>query len=296
MCLSFLIINQKGTNMKKLSLLFLCFYIISTALDVKAQIVTPQASPKGSITQKVGLTDFTIIYSRPSVKGRIIFGDLVPYGQTWRTGANESTKISFSEDIIVEGQTIKAGEYAIYTVPNKDTWDFIFYKNTTHWGNPDVWKEDEVALRVKLKPTTIAKVESLTFDFANITNNGADIILSWDIVSVSLKISVNTEAKVMKSIESTLAGPSANDYYSAGRFYLESGKDANQAYLWLHKANEMSPKFFMLRQEALALAKLSRYKDAITVANKSIEMAKEAKNEEYVKMNTKDIEKWSKMK
>lgn len=282
--------------MKKLSLLFLCFYIISTALDVKAQIVTPQASPKGSITQKVGLTDFTIIYSRPSVKGRIIFGDLVPYGQTWRTGANESTKISFSEDIIVEGQTIKAGEYAIYTVPNKDTWDFIFYKNTTHWGNPDVWKEDEVALRVKLKPTTIAKVESLTFDFANITNNGADIILSWDIVSVSLKISVNTEAKVMKSIESTLAGPSANDYYSAGRFYLESGKDANQAYLWLHKANEMSPKFFMLRQEALALAKLSRYKDAITVANKSIEMAKEAKNEEYVKMNTKDIEKWSKMK
>ncbi|HMG13886.1 MAG TPA: hypothetical protein VK590_00495 [Saprospiraceae bacterium] len=99
-----------------------------------------------------------------------------------------------------------------------------------------------------------------------------------------------------KSIETTLAGPSAADYYNAGRFYLESGKDLNQAYSWLHKSNEMNPKFFMLRQEALALAKLGKYKEAITVANKSIDMAKEAKNEEYVKMNSKDIENWSKMK
>ncbi len=282
--------------MKKLSLIVLAFCLFAITINTQAQIVTPQASPKSTVTQKAGLTDFTLIYSRPGVKGRVVFGDLVPFGQTWRTGANESTKISFNEDIMVDGKTLKAGDYAIYTVPNKDMWEFIFYKNTTHWGNPDVWKEEDVALRTKIKPTNINKVETLTFDFANVTNDGADLVLSWENTAISCKIGVNTEAKVTKAIETTLAGPTAGDYYSAGRYYLESGKDANQAYSWLHKANEMGPKFFMLRQEALALAKLGRYKEAITVANKSIDMAKEAKNDEYVKMNTKDIESWSKMK
>jgi tetratricopeptide (TPR) repeat protein len=122
------------------------------------------------------------------------------------------------------------------------------------------------------------------------------LILSWENTAVFCKIDLNTDSKVTKSIETALAGPSSNDYYSAGRYYLESGKDANQAYQWLHKANETSPKFYMLRQEALALAKLGRYKEATAIANKSIDLAKEAKNEEYIKMNTKDIEAWSKMK
>jgi len=164
--------------MKKLSTLVLAICLTAITINTQAQIVTPQQSPKSTLTQKVGLTDFTVIYSRPGVKGRVIFGDLVPFGQTWRTGANESTKFSFTEDIILDGKTLKAGDYAIYTVPNKDIWDFIFYKNTTHWGNPEVWKEEDVALRVKIKPATISKVETLTFDFANVTNNGADLVLS----------------------------------------------------------------------------------------------------------------------
>lgn len=284
--------------MKKLILpLFLVTTFVFSSLIINGQVTTPQPSPKGSITQRIGLTDFTLTYSRPSVKNRVIFGDLVPYGQVWRTGANESTKISFNEDIMIGSQTLKAGEYALYTLPNKDMWEIIFYKNTSFWGNPDPWNEADVALRFKSVPKNIpTKTETLTFDFANITNTSTDLILSWDNTAVFCKIDLNTDAKVTKSIETALAGPSANDYYAAGRYYLESGKDANQAYQWLHKANEISPKFYMLRQEALALAKLGRYKEATVVANKSIELAKEAKNEEYVKMNTKDIETWSKMK
>ncbi len=280
--------------MKKL---FLSIFTLLIGFGAQAQITTPQPSPKSTLMQKVGLTDFTITYSRPSAKSRIVFGDLVPYGEKWRTGANEATLIKFTDDITIEGQPLKAGEYAIYTTPDKFTFEWIFYKNTTSWGLPEEWNESEVALRIKTPVNMVnTKTETLTFDFDDLKNTSTSLRLSWENVMTSCKISVNPDAKVMKDIEKALGGPKAGDYYAAGRYYLENDKDANQAYQWLHKANEMSPKFWYLRQEALALAKLSRYKEAIEVAKKSLEMAKTEKNEDYVKMNTKDIETWSKMK
>ena len=283
--------------MKKSFLLLLLVFLFIVNSNTNAQVLSPQPSPKSTITQRVGLTDFTVTYSRPSMKGRVIFGDLVPFEELWRTGANESTKIKFTEDITIGSQSLKAGEYAIYTIPGKEVWEVIFYKNTSFWGNPDPWKEEDVAVRVKSVPLfETCKSQTFTIEFSNITNNSTELLLRWDYLSVPVKIMVDTDSKVLKSIETALAGPSANDYYNAGRYYLESGKDANKAYEWLHKANEMSPKFYMLRQEALALAKLGRYKDAAAVAARSTELAKEAKNEEYVKMNTKDIETWANMK
>ena len=289
-----LLTSKSKKFMKKLSLLVLAFLFIT---GLNAQIATPQPSPKSSITQRVGLTDFTLTYSRPSVKSRVVFGDLVPYGEKWRTGANESTVLKFNDDISIEGQPLKAGEYAIYSIPDKFNFEWIFYKNTSSWGIPEEWKEDEVALRVKTPVTMVnTKRETLTFTFDDITNTSSALTLSWENMITSCKITVNPDAKVMKDIEKALGGPKAGDYYAAGRYYLESDKDANQAYQWLHKANEMSPKFWYLRQEALALAKLNRYKEAIEVAKKSIELAKVEKNDDYVRMNTKDIETWSKMK
>ncbi len=277
--------------------LFLFLFVGLAIQGLNAQITTPQPSPKATIMQKIGLTDFTISYSRPSARSRMVFGDLVPYGEKWRTGANEATLLKISDDIMIEGQALKAGEYAIYTVPDKFNFEWIFYKNTTSWGLPEEWKEEEVALRVKTPVNMVNnKTETLTFDFDELRNTSAILKLTWENVTTACKITVNPDIKVMKDIEKALGGPKAGDYYAAGRYYLENDKDANQAYQWLHKANEVSPKFYYLRQEALALAKLNRYKEAIEVAKKSTEMAKTEKNEEYVKMNTKDIETWSKMK
>jgi tetratricopeptide (TPR) repeat protein len=277
--------------------LFLFLFVGLAIQGLNAQITTPQPSPKATIMQKIGLTDFTISYSRPSARSRMVFGDLVPYGEKWRTGANEATLLKISDDIMIEGQALKAGEYAIYTVPDKFNFEWIFYKNTTSWGLPEEWKEEEVALRVKTPVNMVNnKTETLTFDFDELRNTSAILKLTWENVTTACKITVNPDIKVMKDIEKALGGPKVGDYYAAGRYYLENDKDANQAYQWLHKANEMSPKFYYLRQEALALAKLNRYKEAIEVAKKSTEMAKTEKNEEYVKMNTKDIETWSKMK
>lgn len=282
---------------KYMKRLFLFLFVGLAIQGLNAQITTPQPSPKATIMQKIGLTDFTLSYSRPSARSRMVFGDLVPYGEKWRTGANEATLLKISDDIMIEGQALKAGEYAIYTVPDKFNFEWIFYKNTTSWGLPEEWKEEEVALRVKTPVNMVNnKTETLTFDFDELRNTSAVLKLTWENVTTACKITVNPDIKVMKDIEKALGGPKAGDYYAAGRYYLENDKDANQAYQWLHKANEMSPKFYYLRQEALALAKLNRYKEAIEVAKKSTEMAKTEKNEEYVKMNTKDIETWSKMK
>lgn len=280
--------------MKRMSLLF-CTFLFITGMN--AQINTPQASPKGTVSQQIGLTDFSITYSRPSAKGRVVFGDVVPFGKTWRTGANQATLFTVSDDVTIEGQELKAGKYALYTVPEKNTIEWIFYKNTTSWGLPEQWNDADVAIKVKTAfNTTANKTETLTFNFDELRNNSAVLKLSWDNMEGVCKIAVNTDNKVLKDIEKALAGPSANDYYAAGKYYYESDKDLNKSYEWIHKANEMSPKYFTLRQEALVLAKMKKYKEAVTVAQKSLELAKAAGSYEYVKMNTKDIADWSKMK
>ena len=277
-----------------MSLLF-CTFLFITGMN--AQISTPQASPKGTVSQQIGLTDFSISYSRPSAKGRVVFGDVVPFGKTWRTGANQATIFTVSDDVTIEGQELKAGKYALYTLPEKNTIEWIFYKNTTSWGLPEQWNDADVAIKVKTAfNTTANKTETLTFNFDELRNNSAVLKLSWDNMEGVCKIAVNTDNKVLKDIEKALAGPSANDYYAAGKYYYESDKDLNKAYEWIHKANEMSPKYFTLRQEALVLAKMKKYKEAVTVAQKSLEQAKAAGSDEYVKMNTKDIADWSKMK
>ena len=277
-----------------MSLLF-CTFLFITGMN--AQISTPQASPKGTVSQQIGLTDFSISYSRPSAKGRVVFGDVVPFGKTWRTGANQATIFTVSDDVTIEGQELKAGKYALYTLPEKNTIEWIFYKNTTSWGLPEQWNDADVAIKVKTAfNTTANKTETLTFNFDELRNNSAVLKLSWDNMEGVCKIAVNTDNKVLKDIEKALSGPSANDYYAAGKYYYESDKDLNKAYEWIHKANEMSPKYFTLRQEALVLAKMKKYKEAVTVAQKSLEQAKAAGSDEYVKMNTKDIADWSKMK
>ena len=272
--------------MKKI---LLSLFIAACTITATAQIKTPQPSPFSKITQKVGLTDVTLEYSRPGMRGRIIFGDLVPYGKTWRTGANANTKITFSTDITLDGKPLKKGTYAIYTIPNKKTWDVIFYSDASNWGTPKKWDTSKVAAQIK---TTIfpmpMKIETFTITFDDLTNDSAVMGLLWENVYIGVKFGVPTDTMVSKMITKTMNGPSAADMYAAAVYYLQVGKDIKQAQTWIEKAVEMTtdkPKFWYLRQQSLIHAKAGNKKGAIAAAKASLMHATKAGNAGYVKMN-----------
>ncbi len=279
------------------TLSFIFTFCLFVSVGLQAQIRTPQPSPSASFTQTVGLTEVSAEYSRPGVKGRTIFAEkgLVPYGQVWRTGANAATKISFSDDVKLQGKELKAGAYAVLTKPGATSWDVHFYKHDT--GNFGAYVERTPDLVVTVTPESLPiKVENFFITVGNITNNDADLMFVWDNTLVPVKLEVPTEAKAMASIEQTLAGPSANDYYAAGSYLFAAGKDLDKALKWVQKATHSdSPRFWQLRTESEILAALGRYQDAIQVAEKSKTLAMEADNAEYIKINTDNIKKWSAM-
>ncbi len=278
-----------------LSALLLAFFATANA-----QIKTPAPSPGCKITQDVGLIKVDVEYSRPSAKGRKIFGDLVPMGELWRTGANASTKVTFSDDASVGGVAIKKGTYALYTIPGDKDWTIIFYKDISIWGAPAAadFKEDEVAARFTATALPLRdQVETFTLNFNNLTNTGANLELSWENTKVLIPISVDTDGKVMAAIKTTMNGPAANDFYASARYYYEEKKDMNQALVWVDKALEKGgDKFWILRLKANILGELGRYKDAIAVAEKSTELANKEGNADYPRMNEKSIMEWSKKK
>ena len=280
--------------MKKI--LFLFALLLST-LTFQSQIVAPQPSPKCVLNQMVGLTDVEVEYSRPGLKGRNIFGDLVPFGKVWRTGANSNSTISFSEDVVIDGKTLKKGKYALFTIPKVESWEVIFYSKTDNWGNPEVWNESDVALKAAVVPQILNRnVENFTIDINNLDNNFGYLNISWEKTSVSLKFEVPTQKMAMASIDKIMAGPSSADYFSAAQFYLQSNGDLTKALTYVNKALELNKAtpFWYTKLKSLIQAKLGDKKGAIETAKISLASAKEAKNNDYVKMNEDNIAEWSK--
>ncbi len=264
---------------------------------IEAQVKTPQPSPKATVNQVVGLTDVSIDYSRPSMKGRTIFGDLVPFGKLWRTGANSNTTISFSDDVIIDGKTLKKGKYALYTTPKADSWDVIFYSDTDNWGTPEEWDETKVALKTSAKPETLSRtVESFTLAINNLDNNYAHLEISWEKTLVPVKFEVPTQKTAMASIDKALAGPTSGDYFSSAQFFYQSNGDLNKALEYINKAIDLNKEkpFWYYRQKSLIQAKLGDKKGAIESAKLSLTGATAAKNNDYVKMNNDSIAEWSK--
>lgn len=282
--------------MKKLFYLTALLLLVAYA-PALAQIKTPAPSPVCKVNQEVGLIKVDLEYSRPSAKGRKIFGELVPFGEMWRTGANAATKVTFSDDASVGGGKLPKGTYALYTIPGEKEWSVIFYKNTNFWGIPGKdYKEEDVAARVTVPAQSLRDaVETLTMNFNNLRNNGADLEISWEYTKVVVPITVDTDSKVMADIKATLDGPSAGAYYAAARYYYEEKKDMAQALAWVDKSLEKGgEKFWIVRQKALIQAELGRYKDAIATAEKSTELAKADGNSDYPRMNDKSIAEWKK--
>lgn len=277
--------------MKRVLLVLLMF---SGAL-MTAQIQTPAASPAGKIEQKVGLTDVSVEYSRPGMNGRTIFGDLVPYGQIWRTGANANTKITFSDDVKIDGKELKKGSYSIYTIPSEDSWQVIFYNTTDNWGVPQEWDESKVALKATAEVEKLPfDVETFTILINNLENDSAVLEFIWEDQLAALPFSVPTDSKTMASIERVMNGPTANDYFAAGSYYHDAGKDIEKAYMWVSKATDMAGEqaFWMLRKKSLIEADMGKKQEAIATAKRSLASAQKANNADYVKMNKESIAEW----
>ena len=280
--------------MKKL---FFALAILITHFSSEAQVKTPQASPRANVFQTVGLTDVEVNYSRPGAKGRPVFGNLVPFGKLWRTGANENTTVSFSDDVTIDGKTLKKGKYALYTVPRIESWDVIFYTTTDNWGLPQEFNEANVALRTTVKEESLSKpVESLTINIASLDANFAYLEIYWENSYVALKFEVPTQKTAIANIEKVLAGPTAADYNSAAQFIFQSNGDLTKALGYINKALDMSVEkpFWFNRLKSLILAKQGDKKAAIEAAKLSLEAAEAAKNQDYVKMNKDSIAEWSK--
>jgi hypothetical protein len=281
--------------MKKLVLFA---FALTLMFSVNAQIETPAPSPFSKVEQKVGLTDVTLEYSRPGMRGREVFGNLVPYGKLWRAGANKNTMITFSDAVVVDGTTLKAGSYAIFITPNEDSWDIIFYSDTNNWGAPKELDDTKIALKTTVKTMKMPMTaDTFTITIGNLTNNSAELGFVWENTMANVKFEVPTDAKVAAAIEKTMAGPSANDYYASAVYYMQEGKDLETAKTWMDKAMSMvkEPAFWQLRQQSLLYAKMGDKKNAIATAKKSLEGAKEAGNADYVKMNTDSLKEWGAM-
>ena len=265
-------------------------------ISANAQIKTPAPSPFSKVEQVVGLTDVTLEYSRPAMRGRTIFGNLVPFDKIWRTGANARTKITFSDDVTIEGDTLKKGTYAIFTKPAADSWEVYFYTDYAGGGAPRNWDDSKVALKTTAKTESMPMpVQSFTMSFDDLTDASAVIGMLWENTYVGVKFNVPTDAIASKSIESVMSGPSANDYNNAASYYRKNGKDLKQALIWSTKATELNKNaFWMMREKSLIHAAMGDKKGAIEAAKKSMEVAEKAGNAAYVKMNKESIANWSK--
>ena len=283
--------------MKKLmTLLLTALAVLVVSETAIAQINTPAPSPKIKMEQVVGLTTVSLEYSRPSVKGRNLFVDVEEFGKIWRTGANQATKITFSDDVKLEGKSVPAGTYALYSIPDATNWTIMLYKDTKLGGNVSKYDKTKELTRFNVKGYKRSSfVESFFIDISDLKDGGATMALKWGNFYVPFKLEVSFDEQVTKQIETALAGTTRGEYYSAASYYFKQGKDLNKAYEWVKKANELDQKYWQLRLQARIEAKLGNYKQAITTAGISSALAKKAGNMGYVKQNDKSIKEWKEM-
>jgi hypothetical protein len=267
---------------------FFCTIAIVIFCSAKGQsIKTPFPSPPQTIKQDFGISNIELSYSRPGVKGRKVFGDLVPFGKVWRTGANNATTINFADDVNIGNAKVPAGKYGLLTIPDKDNWTIIITKQTDVTSPADYKQENDV-VRVSVKPMAMRdKVETFTMQFANVKPSTCDLQMIWENTAVALPISTEVDAKVMKQITDVMDKDN-RPYFQAGLYYLDNNKDLNQAVAWFDKAIEQNPKaYWALHQKANALAKLGKKQEAKATAQKSMDIAREEKNDDYVRLNEK---------
>jgi hypothetical protein len=251
------------------------------------QLNTPQPSSTQEVKQNFGLSKIDLSYSRPGMKGRKIFGDLVPYDKVWRTGANSATTLTFGDDVTIGGTKIPAGKYGLLTIPNAAEWTVIITKQIDVTSLA-AYRQDQDIVRVKVTPVNLGfPVETFSILFGDVTGNSCNLQIIWDDIVVTVPITTDVDSKVSAQIKDLMEKDN-RPYYAAAMYYVDNGKDLNQALSWLEKSTAQNPEaFYMFYQKARVLAKLGKKQEALAVSNKSIELAKAAKNDDYVALNMK---------
>lgn len=269
--------------MKKLVLILISVFFVNL---LNAQINKPAPSPGTKAQFQVGLVNVSLDYAQPSTKGREIFGALIPYGKVWRTGANSSTKISFSGDVALGGNKLPAGDYALYSIPGEKEWTIIIYGNPKLWGAGNYNSENDV-FRFKVKPVALNDYhETLSIGFENYNANGADLVITWENTKVSFPVFVDSDDVIFKEIDDKLVNATgditAGTYFDAALFYYEKGKDLETALSWLDKAVALRPNaFWMVYYQAEVAFKLKQTGKAKASAESSLSMAKASKAGDY---------------
>jgi hypothetical protein len=273
-------------NTRAFSFVFLIYSVVFS------QVKTPALSPKSELTQIVGFTEMKIKFSRPSMRGRKIMGNLVNYGDIWRTGANSNTKITVSDDVMFGENKLSAGTYSILTRPGKKIWEVFFY--TEDWSLPKVWDSEKIALRLEIPLKNTNQVETFSIWIGDISNDSASLNLAWENSRIEMPFTVSTDDKTMASIKETMKGnPGHRDFYSAASYYLTTGRDLKKAEIWITKAVKENEYYFYYRTKAEIHAGLNKFKLAIEAANKSIKLAEKRGTKNLISINKKSIEEWS---
>jgi hypothetical protein len=251
------------------------------AAHAQQTLKLPRVSPKATVTQTVGLTDVTITYCRPGVKGRTIWGDLVPYDKVWRTGANEATTFQISQDVKINGQALPAGTYSLHTIPGKTQWTVIFNKTADQWGSYE-YDQSKDALRVQVTPTQGPSQELLAFSFPDVQNDKATVEIAWEKVRVPFTLETNTNQQALANIRQALQGDVKewNVPYSAAQYAVTANvPDQAEAMKWVDQSIALKPTYWNLRLKAQMLDKAGNKQEAVTTAEKAVALGKENKDE-----------------
>lgn len=277
--------------MKKL--FYLTAMLVAWAAFSYAQPRIPGASTAQTIIQDFGLGKITVTYSRPNVKGRKIFGGLQPYGEVWRTGANAATTIDFSEDVIIEGNKVPAGNYGLFTIPGKDEWTIILNKTWKQWGAYS-YKQGDDLLRFTVKPDNVDETfETFTIAFMNVTTKSAEMDMLWENTIVPVHMQTDDDAKIMANIDTLMSSDKkANYYFPAIQYYYENDKDMHKALEWALAGEATDPKApYYVVWEARVRLKMGDKEGAIKAAERGIQLSKDAKDEEYERLNQMVLDK-----
>jgi hypothetical protein len=267
----------------------LLIFALLISLSTIAQINTPAASPAATVSQGVGLTNVTINYSRPSVKGRKIFGDLVPNGKVWRTGANKITTIKLDDDMLINGASVKAGSYGLYTIPGEGAWTIIINRDDKQWGSYEYDANKDV-IRFSVQPLKLDYfVEQMEISFEDFTPTTAYIAIKWESTGVRFKIEHPVDDKIMAEIKEKTAKPDASTdtYFTAADYYYQKGINLNQALDWAKKVLEKDKEYWTYQLVARIASKMGDCKTALPNAEKSMELATKAGDDAYIKLNQK---------
>ncbi len=277
--------------MRRIKIILALFVLAAFSGSIQAQsIKMPQPSTSQTVIQDFGLGEITVKYSRPNLKNRVVFGELEPFGKVWRTGANSATVITFSDDVKVQGKDLPSGQYALFTIPQKDKWTIIFNKVTSQWGSY-TYNQDNDVLRVEVKPVTLEdKVETFSIEFANVYDTTADLQLSWENTLVSVELTTSIDQRVMESIQEAMQSDN-KPYFQAAQYYYTNDKDLATALDWINQADkQMTDAPWVKLWKAKIQLKMGDNLGAGQTAKEGLEIAQKINNDEYIRLHKQMIQ------